>query len=75
MVVGIRAHAFMIGRPRNSVEFARRGFHGRRLTPEEIAIEAEKLGLPVSRFERPGAHDTRERITPAPGTYKLRLIA
>jgi hypothetical protein len=38
----------MIGRPSNSVEFAKRGLHGRHLTPEEIAIEAERLGLPVS---------------------------
>ena len=42
------ALTLMIGRPRNSVEFARRGLTGRRLTPKEIASEAAKMGLPVS---------------------------
>lgn len=46
--MGSRSYSLMIGRPRNSVEFARRGFHGRRLTAEEVAIEAERMGLPVS---------------------------
>ena len=46
----------MIGRPRNSVEFAKRGLHGRRVTPEEIAIEAERMGLAVA--------GPQERTTP-----------
>jgi hypothetical protein len=36
------------GRPRNAGEAKARGLEGRRLSPEEIAEEAAKLGLPVS---------------------------
>jgi hypothetical protein len=35
------------GRPRNAGEAKARGLEGRRLSPEEIAKEAAKLGLPV----------------------------
>jgi hypothetical protein len=48
MGTGSRSYEFMVGRPKSAVEFARRGLQGRRLSPDEIAIEAAKLGLPVS---------------------------
>src|SRR5215467_14290642 len=41
----------LAGRPRSAEEAERRGMKCRRLSPEEIAAEAAKLGLPVHQAQ------------------------
>jgi hypothetical protein len=59
-------------RPRSAAEVKKRGLTGRRLSREEIAAEAAKLGMPVYGERRDRLESTRVAAEPTPRGLEFR---